>query len=603
MRRGEWRQATMLLGAVLLAASAAPQATLAQQQQPSPQAVPSPQPGQRQHPQWLLQQRQPSPQLQQPQSQQPQRPQQLQQSGAGQRQQKSGQPEPPSARSPLNMVRTAPEQIGQVPSYFFWIRQGLQAAQDPVDGQLVFLNDEGRVVGRAKLPADFSIEEIQSETNDIRLSNGQRQVTVPRTIDPAVTNALQDAPVAANGATRRLRLIRKGPQQLLYQDDRRTGARALDVRSVAGGNLAQAYEVGPGTGDNRYLVSEEIVGTKPSLQVKIFVRRYDRTGKVTGIASIPLDGMDVVPRDFITVTGTGVVRTLVPTESGVKINEIEFTAPPAAGRRLKDDELKTLGRTLKQIPVDTNVTGDASTRFRTEVTRLEIRVATPPITRDAIVANARAFLTVNWVMLPENYSKSGVENACEPRAGKFWARPRNFTADMVGTTIGPMPYRWGGDDTPATFKLRTQLGALAGSVCTCRQAELNYCLFKDSAGTDCSGFVSRAWGIEKRGTAGLLDVATDLTNIADLRPGDAFDWPQRHVRLLVSTSTGASVVFTVLESSTRLDCQGVCQRTYRPSELNGWRMIRYRGVTEGANVSGNPAGANATATATAEAKR
>jgi hypothetical protein len=168
-----------------------------------------------------------------------------------------------------------------------------------------------------------------------------------------------------------------------------------------------------------------------------------------------------------------------------------------------------------------------------------------------------------------------------------------------------MPYRWGGDDTPATFKLRTQLGALAGDICTCRQAELNYCLFKDSAGTDCSGFVSRAWGIEKRGTAGLLDVASDVASIADLRPGDAFDWPQRHVRLLVATAPGASVAFTVLESSTRLECEGVCQRTYRPSELNGWRMIRYRGVTEGANVSANPAGVNAgvPATATAEAKR
>ena len=45
---------------------------------------------------------------------------------------------PPEAR--LNMVRTAPEQIGQVPGHFFWIRQGLQAAQDPVDGQIVFMN-------------------------------------------------------------------------------------------------------------------------------------------------------------------------------------------------------------------------------------------------------------------------------------------------------------------------------------------------------------------------------------------------------------------------------------------------------------------------------
>ena len=71
-----------------------------------------------------------------------------------------------------------------------------------------------------------------------------------------------------------------------------------------------------------------------------------------------------------------------------------------------------------------------------------------------------------------------------------------------------MPYRWGGDDTPQTFKARVRSGALAGDICTCRSAALNYCLVQGSAGVDCSGFVSRAWGIGKRGTSGLLDVAT-----------------------------------------------------------------------------------------------
>lgn len=106
-------------------------------------------------------------------------------------------------------MRTAPEQIGQVPNYFFWIRQGLQAVQDPVDGQIVSLNDEGRVVGRAKLPAGFTIGEIQSETNQVRLINGARQVTVPCNLDPPTASVLQDGPAPAT-ATRRLRLVRKG---------------------------------------------------------------------------------------------------------------------------------------------------------------------------------------------------------------------------------------------------------------------------------------------------------------------------------------------------------------------------------------------------------
>jgi len=34
----------------------------------------------------------------------------------------------------------------------------------------------------------------------------------------------------------------------------------------------------------------------------------------------------------------------------------------------------------------------------------------------------------------------------------------------------------------------------------------------------------------------------------------------------------------VLEASTRIECEGVCVATYRPSELNGYRILRYRGI-------------------------
>jgi len=486
-----------------------------------------------------------------------------------------------SAEARLNMVRTAPEQIGQVPGHFFWIRQGLQAAQDPVDGQIVFMNDDGRVLGRATLPAGFNIGEIFSDAKEVRLIDaGRRQVTIPRTIDPAAAGPLQETAVAASGGARLMRLTRRSDEELLFHDERRAGSRALNVRSIAGGMLAQAYEIGSGSGDNRYLVTEEITGVKPALQVRVFVQRFDRTGRLTGVVHVPLDGMDAVPRDFIAVTGEGIARVLVPTDSGVKINEIEFATPPKAGRRPSDYELKGLGRLLRTTPVDSNVTGDKKAMFREEGPALEITVPTPPIKRDMVLQNARAYLAVNWVMQRENFSKPGVENVCEPENAKFWQRPRRFTEAMIGTTIGPMPYRWGGDDTPESYRLRTEWGALAGSICTCRDATLNYCLFPDSAGVDCSGLVSRAWGIEKRGTSGLLDVANDVDSVGELKPGDAFDWPGRHIRLFVGSAPGAALSFTVIESSTRLECEGACERTLRPSEVSGYRLIRYRGVNE-----------------------
>lgn len=481
----------------------------------------------------------------------------------------------------LNMVLTAPEQIGQVPGSFFWIRQGLQAARDPVDGALVFLSDDGRVLGRARLPIGFDIGQIVGEADQVHLIAEGRHIVLPRNVDPAATNTLQDAPVVGNGVTRQLRLTRRGPQQLILEDGRRTGARVIDVRSVTGGRLAQAFDVGPGTGEHRYIVSEEVVATKPALQVRMFVQRFDREGRLTGVVSVPLEGMDTVPRDFITVAGDGTVRALIPQSDGVKIKEFAFVPPPQ-GKRRSDTELKGLSRALREIPVDTNVRRPEGTnRFpRGNFARFKVDVPTPPISREQIVKNAAEYLSVNWVMAPENFSRAGIDNECVPTEAKFWRRPVRFTTASVGQTIGPMPYRWGGDDTPTTFKLRLEWGALAGSICTCRNPALDYCLSPESIGVDCSGLVSRAWGIEKRGTSGLLDVSIELDSLDDVKPGDAFDWPGRHIRLFTGNPSGAATAFTVIEASTRLECEGACMRTYRPSELNGYRIIRYRGVTE-----------------------
>lgn len=199
--------------------------------------------------------------------------------------------------------------------------------------------------------------------------------------------------------------------------------------------------------------------------------------------------------------------------------------------------------------------------------------------------NARAYLTVNWTMQRENFSRIGTENRCDPARAYIWRRPRNFSESMIGTTIGAMPYRWGGGDTPGTFRTRIELGALAGDICTCRQAQYNYCVFPHSAGVDCSGFVSGAWGIPKRGTSGLPDVANDVESVEALKPGDAFNWAQRHVRLFVSFAPGAAVAFVTLESSTRFECEGICERTYRPSEMNGYRLIRYKGIRENGGIA------------------
>jgi hypothetical protein len=78
----------------------------------------------------------------------------------------------------------------------------------------------------------------------------------------------------------------------------------------------------------------------------------------------------------------------------------------------------------------------------------------------------------------------------------------------------------------------------------------------------------------------LLDVSRAIANIADLRPGDALDYPDRHVRLVKSIDRTGALRMTTLESTTDKECEGVCEKMYRWSELNGYVPIRYLHVVD-----------------------
>src|SRR6185312_3096670 len=247
----------------------------------------------------------------------------------------------PATFLPLGMARDRPEEIAQVPDHFFWLRNNVMAAQDAVDGQLVFFDDAGRVTSRTILPSDFQVGEVAAGPGAVRLIDraGRRQMSIARTADPA---------------TRTARVTRSSPEVLQLQDESDTRARPLEVRSLTNAPLAQAYEIPPESGQSRYVVTEEIAATSPAIRVDIFVRRYaSSSGELTGVVYVPLDGFQSVPHDFISVGADGVVRVLAPTVTGVTIREYEFAAPPRG--RVAVQDLKSLGRNPRAVNVETRL--------------------------------------------------------------------------------------------------------------------------------------------------------------------------------------------------------------------------------------------------------
>ena len=96
-------------------------------------------------------------------------------------------------------------------------------------------------------------------------------------------------------------------------------------------------------------------------------------------------------------------------------------------------------------------------------------------------------------------------------------------------------YKWGGDDTPATFSLGIKSGKVAGDVYTLEKRRLDDAAVSDQAvGIDCSGFICRCWKTPKRySTSSLADICIKLESTSKLQPADIMNQRRGHVLMFV----------------------------------------------------------------------
>lgn len=97
--------------------------------------------------------------------------------------------------------------------------------------------------------------------------------------------------------------------------------------------------------------------------------------------------------------------------------------------------------------------------------------------------------------------------------------------------------------------------------------------------TDCSGYVSLAWGLtHSRTTSTLRDVATEVPR-ADLRPGDAL-LASYHAALFVRWADDAKSE-PVVREQTGPDGAPPVERKWSAQTANAYTPVRYYKVTEG----------------------
>jgi len=194
------------------------------------------------------------------------------------------------------------------------------------------------------------------------------------------------------------------------------------------------------------------------------------------------------------------------------------------------------------------------------VTLLGLATSSHAITRDEVMARAKAFAYHPWRCATANLTAS-----CSASYKSVYS-----PGDYVG-----LPYDWGGYMTKFEFDQQIAQGHGAGSqpgdgVLAC------------TAGLDCSGYVSKCWDAGHFSTSTLGSVSTAIAQ-SQLLPGDVLNMAGLHVVLFShKLASGEPVFFEAGGYNTHINLSGGW------SHVAGYTPRRYNKIT--GSSAGNPSG-------------
>ena len=214
---------------------------------------------------------------------------------------------------------------------------------------------------------------------------------------------------------------------------------------------------------------------------------------------------------------------------------------------------------------------------------LTVAVRAEPLTRAAALAIAETYVGHRWDAVAKNVrhgrDSAGVEIHTPDRPGGHGDPPADcWMPDAANTGV---PYKWGGFDTPARFDAGLRAGQAAGDVYTAEKRRRGgAAVSADAVGIDCSGFVSRCWGLaEKHSTSMLFGISERLRSTDDLRPADAMNTAEGHVLLFVRWLDGEKRRALFYEAAPFSKTRAT-ERTLAELTAAGYVPLRYRKIRE-----------------------
>lgn len=214
---------------------------------------------------------------------------------------------------------------------------------------------------------------------------------------------------------------------------------------------------------------------------------------------------------------------------------------------------------------------------------LATAVRAEPVTRAVALAIAETYVGHRWDAAARHVrhgrDSAGIEIHTPDRPSGH-GDPAADCWVPAGKNTG-MPYKWGGFDTPARFDAGLRAGKAAGDVYTLEKRRMGgAAVSADAVGIDCSGFVSRCWGLEgKHSTSMLFGICQRLTGPADLRPADVMNTGGGHVLLFVRWLDGEKQRALFFEAAPFSKTRAT-ERSLAELTAAGYQPLRYRKIRE-----------------------
>lgn len=207
------------------------------------------------------------------------------------------------------------------------------------------------------------------------------------------------------------------------------------------------------------------------------------------------------------------------------------------------------------------------------------------ISREQVLKTARGYTSLTW-QAEKRHALHGTApdgqridtpDTLHPRTSRrgFWWK--------TGTNIG-MPYKWGGFDTPDEFtrRLASDPVVYAGDYASADKVRGgDDAVSRYAAGIDCSGLVSRCWGLPRPySTRELPGICTPLSSLDKLRPGDIILRPGEHVQLFVRWEDDAHTRYRAIEAAGDPEwrCFEIIYSRDTLTSTRGFTPWRYKGI-------------------------